>query len=88
MKSSIFYGLFLFSLFLIISTLQLGQSRLTYDSVQQQIRENQPAPQMRRGEVSIVAQMQRPMLFPEELDGPQSPLEADSSQVLLPVSGE
>ncbi len=61
---------------------------MTYNSVQQQIRDKQPAQEMRRGEVSIVAQLQRPMLMPEALHTPQSPIKSDSIDVLLPVTGK
>lgn len=89
MNSNIYYGLFLFSLFLVVSTLQLGKSRLTYNNVQQQVQSaKENPPQMRRGEVSIVAQIQRPMLFPDDLEADKPAVIADSIQVMLPETGK
>ncbi|MEM8484721.1 MAG: hypothetical protein AAF564_04195 [Bacteroidota bacterium] len=83
MKSSIYYGLFLFSLFLVVSTLQLGKSHLTYNKVQQQVQAaKQNTPQIRRGEVPIVAQIQRPMLLPDDLTTAEPA--TDSIAVALP----
>lgn len=84
MNSSIYYGLFLFSLFLVVSTLQLGKSHLTYSNVQQQVQAaKQNVPQMRRGELPVVAQIQRPMLLPDDL--PAAEPATDSTAVALPA---
>lgn len=89
MKSSIYYGLFLFSLFIVVSTLQLGKSRLTYNAVQQQVQSaKQHAPQMRRGELPIVTQIQQPMLFPAEMREAVPAMASDSLDVLLPKNVE
>ena len=85
MKSSIYYGLFLFSLFIVVSTLQLGKSRLTYNAVQHQSQmAKQNAPQIRRGEVPIVTQLQEPLLLPADMFEEAS----DSLDVLLLKNGE
>lgn len=89
MKSSIYYGLFLFSLFIVVSTLQLGKSRITYNAVQQQRQAaEQNTPQLRRGEVSIVTQMQQPLLFPAEMLNETPAVAPDSLDAHLPVHGE
>ncbi len=86
MSSNIYYGLFLFSLFLIVSTLQLGKSRLTYNNVEQQVRAaKQNPPQLRRGEVSVVVQAQRPMLFPTDLKADSLATLSDSTLIALPA---